>query len=59
MDDKDREAYERGLEVNEQNIVSRFISDRASYLGNSESEKAAYDKARKGEQLDDDKKDDE
>lgn len=57
VDPKDREAYERGQEDSKLDIVSRFIQDQASYWGDSESEKEAYQKGRRGEQLDEDKKD--
>ena len=57
VDPKDREAYERGLEVNKEGFVSRFIRDQGSYWSDSESEKEAYNKARREEQLDEDKKD--
>ena len=57
VDPKDREAYERGQEDSKADIISRFIQDQASFLLDSESEREAYNKGRRGEQLDGDKAD--
>lgn len=57
VDPKDRERYEHGIEVNKSDLFSKFLNDMLSTALDSESEKEAYNKARRGEQLDEDKDD--
>lgn len=58
VDENDRQEYERGREVTENdNFIDRFVKDQHSYLLGSESEHAAYTKGRNGEQFDGDKND--
>lgn len=55
VDPKDREAYERGRETNELNIIERTVRDVASRFIDSDSERSAYEKGRDREQFDGDK----
>lgn len=61
VDPKDREAYEEGARVHELGIVDRILYDFVDMMPvgsiRSESENAAFEKGKWGEQLDEDKKD--
>ena len=57
VSDKDRDEYERGRETSKEDIVTRIVRDFSSRVLDSESEHAAFQKGRDGEQLDEDKKD--
>ena len=57
VDPKDREAYERDQDAKEDDFIGRFVKDQGSYLMDSESEREAFNKGLRGEQLDGDKDD--
>ena len=66
IDPKDRAAYEEGLADGNRGIIETIVQETAEIVvaivapvprGRTESEQAAYEKGRIGEQLDEDKAD--
>ena len=58
VDPKDREAYEEGVEDSNKGFFDQLfaVEDTFKDMARSGSERTAYEKGLKGEQLDEDKK---